>query len=369
MKGISKKICAMIMTVILCSITVFATNQGKYTVNAATVFKIHYIDVGAGDGALLQYGEGENAKYALIDAGPYTYETVDKKTVDVSDRVHQYLLSHGVKHLEFVLITHPHTDHLGGLKNVLKDKTITIDTIYGNPLEFKYLKSSDNKDKQSAETARWTSMDTKTYETFKERLNKRNSYKDEALHIKYVVPRAGESINLGNARITFYGPLKDDYKYGRAFDSPDLNVRQVNKYSIVTRITYGNNSFLMAGDAQKETIQKLVKQGYNLKAQVLKQPHHGYEDVKLEDKPKNSYTFDSDHKYLIDKTGASIAIISNGYKNVNKTPAVNVLRDLSKMNVYQTSDKGTIVISSDGNKLSVSTQKGGKFSKSCRCDI
>lgn len=74
---------------------------------------------------------------------------------------------------------------------------------------------------------------------------------------------------------------------------------------------------------------------------------------------KGRYVYDSDHKYLIDRTGASIAIISNGYKNVNQTPESNVLRDLSGMDVYQTSDKGTIVVSSDGKNLSVSAQKGG----------
>ena len=358
MKYFTKKIIAVLLTVMLCGITVLCVPKQK-TVNASQKFKIHYIDVGAGDGALLQYGEGTSAKYALIDAGPYTYETTDKKTIDVSDRVHQYLLSHGVKHLEFVLLTHPHTDHIAGMKNILKDKSITIDTIYGNPLEFRYLESSDDKEKQSEETARWTSFDSKTYETLKERLNKRNASKNEALHIKYVVPTEGQTIKLGEAKITFYGPLKNDYKYGRSMDAPDLNTRQENKYSIVTRIVYGNNSFLMTGDAQKETIQKIVKKGYNLKAQVLKQPHHGYQDVRLKDKPKNSYVYNSDHKYLIDRTGASIVVISNGYKNVNRTPESNVLRDLSGKNVYQTSDKGTIVVSSDGNKLSVSTQKGG----------
>lgn len=358
MKYFTKKIIAVLLTVMLSGITVLCVS-GDQTVNAAQIFKIHYIDVGSADGALLQYGEGEDAKYALIDSGAYSYETTDHKTVDVSDRVHQYLLDHGVKHLEFVVLTHPHGDHIGGMKKILEDKNITIGTIYGNPLEFEYLESSDDKEKQSEETARWTSFDTQTYQTFKKKLEKRNSYKDESLHIQYEVPIAGTSIKLGEAVMTFYGPLDNTYKYGRALDAPDLNTRQVNKYSIVTRIVYGNNSFLMTGDAQQETIKKIVDRGYDLSAQVLKQPHHGYQDVRLEDKPKNSYVYNSDHKYLIDRTGASIAIISNGYKNVNQTPESNVLRDLSGMNVYQTSDKGTIVVSSDGNKLSVSTQKGG----------
>ena len=130
--------------------------------------------------------EKKNAKYALIDSGAYSYETTDHDTIDVSDRVHQYLLDHGVKHLEFVVLTHPHGDHIGGMKKILEDKNITIDTIYGNPLEFEYLESSEDKEKQTEETARWTAFDTQTYQTFKKKLEKRNSYRDASLHIQYV---------------------------------------------------------------------------------------------------------------------------------------------------------------------------------------
>lgn len=113
MKYFTKKIIAVLLTVMLTGITVLHVSGGQtIKVNAAQTFKVHFIDVGAADGALLQYGEGENAKYALIDSGAYSYETTDYDTIDVSDRVHQYLLDHGVKHLEFVVLTHPHGDHI-----------------------------------------------------------------------------------------------------------------------------------------------------------------------------------------------------------------------------------------------------------------
>ena len=164
MKYFTKKIIAVLLTVMLTGITVLhVSGDQTIKVNAAQTFKVHFIDVGAADGALLQYGEGENAKYALIDSGAYSYETTDHDTIDVSDRVHQYLLDHGVKHLEFVVLTHPHGDHIGGMKKILEDKNITIDTIYGNPLEFEYLESSEDKEKQTEETARWTAFDTQTY--------------------------------------------------------------------------------------------------------------------------------------------------------------------------------------------------------------
>ena len=70
MKYFTKKIIAVLLTVMLTGITVLHVSGGQtIKVNAAQTFKVHFIDVGAADGALLQYGEGENAKYALIDSG------------------------------------------------------------------------------------------------------------------------------------------------------------------------------------------------------------------------------------------------------------------------------------------------------------
>lgn len=354
MKKRMKQIAACLLVVLM---TVISAPEYKTSrkVSAAQNFKIHFIDVGCADGALLQYGEGSSAKYAMIDTGAGKYHvTKDKTYAKKNAPAYEYLKKMGVKHLEFVILTHPHQDHIGGLVKILKDKTITINTIYGNSLELTYLRSSDSVKKQTSETAKWTKFDSDTYKSVKNEIEKRNNEEDESLHVKYVTPKAGSKIYLGQAQITFYGPLENDYKYGRQVN---LNIRQENKYSIVTRIVYGKNSFLMTGDAQRETIEKIIKKGYSLQAQVLKEPHHGYQDVKEADKLISGRT--SDHKLLIDRTKANIAIISNGYKNIGNVPMKNVLTDLSKMDVYETSNRGTIVITSDGSRLYVKTQKGG----------
>lgn len=341
--------------IILMTITLTPIYKVTHKVSTAQNFKIHFIDVGCADGALLQYGEGSNAKYAMIDTGAGKYNgTKDKTYAKKKDPAYEYLKKIGVNHLEFVILTHPHRDHIGGLVKILKDKTITINTIYGNSLEMTYLRSNDNVKKQTSETAKWTKFDSDTYQNVKDEIEKRNSEEDESLHVKYVIPKAGSKIYLGQAQITFYGPLENNYKYGRQVN---LNVRQENKYSIVTRIVYGKNSFLMTGDAQRETIEKIIKKGYNLQAQVLKEPHHGYQDVKEKDKLIAGRT--SDHKLLIDHTKANIAVISNGYKNTGEVPMKNVLTDLSKMDIYETGNRGTIVITSDGSHLYVRTEKGG----------
>lgn len=356
MKNITRKLATCLLTLILVC-TAVVTGNTAHTTKAAQTFKIHFIDVGCADAALLQYGEGEDAKYALIDTGAASYHDSTDTTIDKTKTpVYEYLNKIGVKHLEFVLLTHPHQDHIGGMAKILSDTSIKIDKIYGNDLNLQYLVSSDNKSEQSSETTSWTEFDKNVYVNFKAALEERNKtaedLKDDTLKVEYVVPTAGETISFGEAKMTFYGPLENDYVYGR---SVDLNIRQENKYSIVTKIVYGENSFLMTGDAQQETIEKIVNKGYDLTAQVLKEPHHGYKDV-TEDKKTPGYT--SDHKYLIDRTNASIAVISNGYKNNGNVPMAQVLKDLEKLDVYETSDRGTIIISSDGSKLSIETEKG-----------
>lgn len=345
MKAGIKKWISYLLTAVLVVSTMIATGSiEKKQVQAAEKFQIHFIDVGAGDGALLQYGEGSSAKYALIDAGPKKYTRTNGTIVDTSKRLYSYLKDHDVRKLEFVLLTHPHQDHIGGLVEVLKDESIEVEKIYGNSLSLIY-QSSGNEDPDDIED---TEFSSETYQEVKEEIQKRV---DEG-KTEYEVPTAGSSVYLGGARITFYGPLNMDFIYGRKVD---LNIRQENKYSIVCKISYGKNSFLMTGDAQKETIQQIVSKGYDLSAQVLKVPHHGMQDVLELDKVGN-YT--SDHKYLIDKVNASISVVSNGYDNKNKSPKAKTLKDLESSDVYLTSNRGTIVVTSDGMNLSVNTEKG-----------
>ena len=131
MKYFTKKIIAVLLTVMLTGITVLHVSGGQtIKVNAAQTFKVHFIDVGAADGALLQYGEGENAKYALIDSGAYSYETTDHDTIDVSDRVHQYLLDHGEKKISIELERNQNQAVLRISNQVTYPEQINIDHVF-----------------------------------------------------------------------------------------------------------------------------------------------------------------------------------------------------------------------------------------------
>lgn len=362
MRNIIRKLAVCFLAWILVCTTV-VTGHGMHTAKAAQTFKIHFIDVGCADAALLQYGEGTEAKYALIDTGANQYHNTKDTTIDTTKTpVYEYLNKMGVKHLEFILLTHPHQDHIGGMEKILSDTSIQIDKIYGNDLNIQYEKSDKEKEnEQTTETLKWTEVDSTVYKNLKKALENRNKLAEESenetekekLKVDYIVPTEGMTIAFGEAKMTFYGPITDaNYQYGRV----SLNTRQLNKYSIVTKIVYGNNSFLMTGDAQKETIEKIIAKGYDLTAQVLKEPHHGFQDV-TEEELANGYQY-SDHKTVIDASQASIAIISNGYMNTGGVPYTKVLRDLSKLDVYETGDRGTIIVTSDGSQLSIQTEKG-----------
>lgn len=322
----------------------------KVQAKAATKLKVHFIDVGCGDAILIQYGSGAKAEYGMIDAGPVYYTKTNKKQVDTSNRARNYLKKQKITHLKFVLLTHPHQDHIGGMIKILDDSKIKIDTIYGNDFDLKVLQSSKDKKKQSASTA--TLIKYRDDEGIYAQVIAKIQKKEKQKETKYVVPKAGDKVYLGKACMTFYGIINVKYKYARR---GDLNYRQVNKYSIVTRLTYKKNSFLFTGDAQKETIEQLVKKGYNLQAQVLKVPHHGMQDI-LKDSKKAR----SDHRYLFQRVKAKTAVISNGYKNSYKAPHKKTLNELKSANVYDTGSRGTIVITCGGrNKsLSVKVQKG-----------
>lgn len=79
----------------------------------------------------------------MIDTGANQYHNTKDTTIDTTKTpVYEYLNKMGVKHLEFILLTHPHQDHIGGMEKILSDTTIKIDKIYGNDLNIQYLKAA-----------------------------------------------------------------------------------------------------------------------------------------------------------------------------------------------------------------------------------
>lgn len=266
-------------------------NIGTFTqAKAATAkaqIKIHYINVGQGDSELVQQG----GKNMLIDTGT----NASTKTLIA------YLKKQGIKKIDYLVLTHPHEDHIGGADAVIN--TFAIGAVYMPKI-----------------TANTT--------TFKDVITAMNKKK-----LKATVPTPGATFKLGSASCMILGPINSD--------KDDLNT-----YSIVLKITFGSNKFLFTGDAQASNEQDMIAKGYDLSADVLKVGHHG------------SHTSTSDA--FLSKVSPKFAIISCGKGNDYGHPHKETMQKLQakKIPVYRTDECGTIICTSDEKNITFSTKPG-----------
>ena len=246
---------------------------------------VHYLDVGQADCILLQC-DGANM---LIDGG----------NVEDSDLVVAYLLDQDVTYLDYVVNTHAHEDHVGGLPGVLA----VFET--GNV---------------------WCPVKEYSSKCFRDFLH----YADQQ-NLELVCPEPGSTYDLGSAVITVLGPVRDDY--------------DTNNSSIVLRVDYGETSFLFTGDAEIQAEDDILNAGYDVSATVLKVGHHGSETS-------------SGYRWLRAASPA-YAVIQVGTDNSYGHPheaAMSRLRDV-EAEVYRTDFQGHIVCHSDGRTLTFTTQK------------
>lgn len=199
--------------------TIFnATGLNKKT-QVKSDFSVHFIDVGQGDCSLIKCGD----KNILIDTGDSVY----------SRKIINYLKSHNVNKIDYLIISHPHADHIGGLTEIAEE--INISTIY--------MRDFDKADIPND-------------------VNYKNIIKiikDKKIKVKN--PVSGEKLSINNTELTFFVP---------SYDADNLN-----NSSILTKIMYEGKSFLFTGDIEKKSEKELLLKNYDLKADVLKVAHHG----------------------------------------------------------------------------------------------
>ncbi|WP_292390613.1 MBL fold metallo-hydrolase, partial [Methanosarcina sp. UBA5] len=179
---------------------------------------VHFLDVGQGDSILIKYGN----KSMLIDAGES----------DKGEVVSDYLHNQGISTLDYVVATHPHSDHIGGMNDVLNNFKVDHFIDSGYP---------------------YTS---KTYENMLTTIDKKN--------IPFETPKRGDKINFAS------GIDVEVLNPGTSYYSDDLN-----QNSIILKVTDGKVSFLLMGDAGLEAENDIMKAGYNVDADILKVGHHG----------------------------------------------------------------------------------------------
>ena len=251
------------------------------TSNKSNELKVHYIDVGQGDSILVQTKD----KNILIDAG----------TRKSSDNLINYLKKQHIKKLDYVIATHPHEDHIGGMPKVIDEFEIS---------NFYAPKKTAN---------------TKIFKDMILQLKKKN--------LKINVAKKGISLDLSNdSSLDFLAPVKDNYE-------------NTNDYSAVIKLTHGNTKFLFTGDAEKTSEKDILNSNVDLSSNILKVGHHG--------------SHSSSSKEFLDKVNPKMAIISCGKNNDYGHPHKETMKELKKRNieVYRTDIDGNILLTSDGENI------------------
>lgn len=243
-------------------------------------FEIRFLDVGEADATLVCCG----GKYMLIDSG----------NVSDSSFIYSYLKSNKIDYLDYIVCTHPHEDHVGGLAGALN--FAQVGRAFCSSLNY----------------------DTKAFNSFVKYLEKQN--------IQLEIPEVGASFMLGTANVSILGPIRRN--------------ANLNNESIVLRIEYLDTSFLLMGDAEIEEEDDIINSNAQLESTLLKVGHHGSNTS-------------SSIKFLeeVHPKFAVISVGENGYGH----PDAEVIKRLERESalIYRTDLSGNIICKSDGKNISI----------------
>ena len=246
---------------------------------------IDFIDVGQADSILVRNQD----KIMLIDAG----------TNEAGEMVVKYLQNLGITKIDYLVGTHPHEDHIGGLDNVINN--FDIGQIYMPKIE----------------------TTTKTFEDVLEAIENKN--------LTVTAPNKGDKIELGQA-------------VGEFMTEPILDKDNLNVSSLVLRLEFGNTSYLFMGDAEEENEETIIWP----KTNVLKVGHHG--------------SSTSSSKSFLEQVQPKYAIIMAGKDNSYGLPTQETIDKLHNIGseIYRTDEDGTIQMTSDGNTIQIKTTNNSK---------
>ena len=250
-----------------------------------------FIDVGQGESILIEF---PGQKKMLVDGGG-----LFEDTFDIGERVvSPFLWRKGIKKIDYLVLTHPHPDHLNGLKSVARNFRIG---------EF------------------WEAFSPTENENYREFTS---SLPSSIAHKRVF---RDHSISIGDLKIEVLHPRK-----GEPF-IPSVH----NDHSVVLRVTHGQTSFLITGDIGSNAEGEILKSFDEIKSQVLKSAHHGSDS-------SSSMSF-------LEEVMPQIVIISVGEKNKFGFPDQEILDRYEKIGaeVYRTDLHGAVEITSDGRTLSV----------------
>ncbi len=278
-----KKLLALLLALCLSLSGCVLIKRPAPAVQDGDSLRVHFLDVGQADCTLLECG----GEFMLIDGG----------NVGDGQQVVSYLLDQGVEQLSYVVCTHAHEDHVGGLASVLSvfpaEAVFSPTTTYASGCFDDFMHYAD----QQGLTVR--------------------------------IPAPGEEYALGSARITVLGPVR--------------SYAETNDTSIVLKVTFGKTSFLFTGDMEIAAENDLMDHwGHTdiLRADVLKVGHHGSDT-------STGYRF----VYQVAPAYAVISVgTDNTYGHPNDAP-LSRLEDAGAT-IFRTDQLGTVIADSDGDMVS-----------------
>lgn len=243
--------------------------------------RVSFIDVGQGDSEFIELPNGETL---LIDAG----------TNETGADVVNYIESLGYSSIDYVVGTHPHEDHIGGLDDVIR--TFDIGSVYMPKV----------------------TADTKTFEDVLDAVDEKGLTINTA--------KAGVTlVDVDGLSVKMLAPVLDEYD-------------NTNDYSAVIRIVYDDTSFIFMGDAEQYAEDLITG---DVDSDVLKVGHHG--------------SSTSTGEAFLERVSPSYAVISCGLGNSYGHPHTETIEKLGGIPVFRTDEMGTIVATSDGSEISFRT--------------
>ena len=251
--------------------------------------QVHFIDCGQGDATLIISG----GEAMLVDCGE----------MDDSNKVINYIKEQGVKSFKYIIVTHPHTDHMGEMTDILKSFRTE---------KFIMPKVPDSM--------------TPTIMRYEKMLKQ---VKAQGLEVTW---SSDYKFRLGEAEVQTFTPKQEQ--------------EDLNNYSTLVKVSCGGRSVLITGDCETPEEKDIMSQGADITADILKVAHHGsYKG--------SSYEF-------LEKVKPEYAVISCGENNDYGHPHEAALKRLKKKvkNIYITKDNGSVVFRVNAGELTVTKQRG-----------
>lgn len=255
--------------------------QGVFNETSSNLV-VKVLDVGQADSILIE----NNKEYMLIDAG----------NNEDGEKLVKYFEQTRITNFKYVIGTHPHEDHIGGLDDIINN--FKVETIYMPDV-------------------------ITTTKTFVDVLDAMEGNK-----ITYKVPKIGDELMLGYALVKVLYVGNDE--------------KELNNSSIVLKLDFGKNCFIFTGDAEEKVEDTIIKSGLDISCDVLKVGHHG-----------SRYSTTDEFLSTVNPKYAVISVGKNNSYNHPEDIIIKRLKD-NDIEIHRTDLEGTIVISSDGENINFS---------------